>query len=281
MPSTASPTPTAALRHNLALYRRLVSIQIRSQLQYRVPFLLDAVATALMTGTFILTLAFVFERFGGLSGWNLAEVAFLYGMVELSFGVMDMVFSGFDPQNFGRQVRLGLFDQMMLRPASLTLQVLGSDFIMRRLGRIFQGGLVLLIAISWLEIAWTPAKLLYLPWVVFGQVCFFGGLFVIGATLSFWTVDSLEAVNIFTYGGAEMISYPMNIYQDWMQRFFTYILPAIFLNYYPALYFMDKPDPLHLPAFAPFLAPAAGLAVLAAALGFWRIGIRYYQSTGT
>ena len=88
-------------------------------------------------------------------------------------------------------------------------------------------------------------------------------------------------VNILTYGGSEMMSYPMSIYPDWMRRFFTYIIPAIFLNYYPALYLLDKPDPLGLPPIAHFLAPVAGFGILAIALRFWSFGIRHYQSTGT
>jgi ABC-2 type transport system permease protein len=66
-----------------------------------------------------------------------------------------------------------------------------------------------------------------------------------------------------------------------MRRFFTYILPAIFMNYYPALYFLDKPDPLGMPAFAPFLAPLAGIGLLLASLAFWRFGLRHYTGTGT
>ena len=65
-------------------------------------------------------------------------------------------------------------------------------------------------------------------------------------------LQSIEAVNILTYGGTELMSYPMQIYPCWMQRFFTFVIPFIFLNFYPALYFLDKPDPLHFPAFAPF-----------------------------
>ena len=78
-----------------------------------------------------------------------------------------------------------------------------------------------------------------------------------------------------------MMSYPMHIYQDWLRTFFTYVIPAIFLNYYPALYFLDKVDPFHFPAYAPLLSPLVGFGMLAIALAFWRFGIRHYQSTGT
>jgi ABC-2 type transport system permease protein len=77
------------------------------------------------------------------------------------------------------------------------------------------------------------------------------------------------------------MAYPMNIYNRWMRRFFTYLIPAIFLNYYPALYFLGKPDPLHMPTWAPFLCPLVGIGTLVASLAFWRFGIRHYASTGT
>ena len=110
---------------------------------------------------------------------------------------------------------------------------------------------------------------------------FFGGLFIIGSTITFWTIESIEVMNILTYGGRFLISHPMHIYHVWMRRIFTYIVPAIFLNYYPALYFLDKVDPLDFPPFAPFIAPLVGLLVLLVALAFWRFGIGHYQSTGT
>jgi ABC-2 type transport system permease protein len=66
-----------------------------------------------------------------------------------------------------------------------------------------------------------------------------------------------------------------------MLRFFTFIIPAIFMNYYPALYILDKPDPFGMPGFATWLAPFVGMGVLAISLSFWRFGIAHYQSTGT
>ena len=266
---------------NLTLYRRLIGIQVRSQLHYRVPFLFDLLGTSLITILEFGSLALIFDRFGNISGWSLGEVAFLYGIVETSFGLMDMLFSGFDPPNFGRQVRLGFFDQLLLRPVNITLQIMGSDFILRRIGRIAQGAVIFGLSLHLIHPHWTPIKLLYLPFVFASVVAFFGSLFIIGATVTFWTVESIEVINILTYGGTEMMSYPMHIYQDWLRNFFTYILPAIFLTYYPALFILEKPDPFNLPGFAAFLSPFVGFGLLGLALAFWNFGIRHYQSTGT
>ena len=73
----------------------------------------------------------------------------------------------------------------------------------------------------------------------------------------------------------------MHIYGDWLRRLFTYVVPAAFLNYYPALYFLGKPDPFGLPAFASFLSPVAGGLVFLGAMRFWRFGLAYYASTGS
>ncbi len=269
------------LGFSLGIYWRLIGVQIRSQMQYRTAFLLEIFSSGLTLFLFFVSLAFVLQRFGSLGGWTLGEIAFLWGTVEFAFGLMDMTFSGFDPGSFGKQIRQGLLDQLLLRPVNLTAQVFGSEFVLRRLGRVGQGVVILVIAITLADIEWTAAKVAYYPLVVLGLVCFFGGLFIIGATITFWTVDSIEAVNILTYGGSEMMAYPMHIYPDWLRRTFTYIVPAIFLNYYPALYFLDKPDVLgRAPIFA-FLAPLVGGGILLVALRFWRFGLRHYQSTGT
>lgn len=267
--------------NSLDLYRRLLAVQLRSQLQYRVAFLFDVAATGATTIVEFGALVLVFQRFEQIGGWTLAEVAFLYGMVEATLGLANMLFGGFDADVFSEQVRRGSFDQLLVRPVNITVQVLGSQLGLRRLGRVVQGLLIFAGALVWLEISWTPAKVAYLPLVFASLTAFFGGLFVIGATITFWTVQSVEAMNIFTYGGAGMMAYPMHIYQTWLRRFFTFVVPAIFLNYYPTLYILDKADPLNMPPIAPFLAPVVGAGMLGVAMWFWGFGVRYYQSTGS
>jgi ABC-2 type transport system permease protein len=193
---------------------------------------------------------------------------------------MDMLFSGFDPASFSQHVRRGTLDQILLRPVNLIVQILASEFVLRRVGRILEGGLIFVLAVANLGIAWTPLKLAYLPLVFASAVAFYGALFVAGATLSFWTTEALEIVNVFTYGGTTMASYPMNIYTDWLRRIFTYVIPTALIIYYPALFFFDLPDPAGLPVWASFLAPLAGFGLLALAFLGFRFGLRRYASTG-
>lgn len=268
-------------RWNLQMYLRMLSFQLRSQMQFRFSFWMDIVSTGFGNLVYILSVALIIQRFGSIAGWSLGEIAFLIGMVEMSFGAMDMIFSGFDYDYFATVVREGKFDQVMLRPVGLTWQVLGSRFLLRRVGRILEGLIIFIVALSQSNVHWTLGKMLYLPVVLASQVLVMGALFMIGSTITFWTLQSIEAVNIFTYGGTELMSYPMEIYPLWMQRFFTFVIPFIFLNFYPALFFLDKPDPLHFPAFAPFMAPFVALSFFAVALWFWRVGINHYQSSGT
>jgi ABC-2 type transport system permease protein len=269
------------MRRALLIYTRLISFQIRSQMQYPVSFWTELVTTGLLNAAYFLSLALVLDRFGQVSGWKLGDIAFLAGMVEMSFATMDMIFAGFDPDWFSPLVRMGTLDQFLLRPVGLTLQLFGSRLELRRLGRILEGAVIFGIALALNPVQWTLARMLYLPVVFASQVICFGALFMMGSTLTFWTLQPLEAVNIVTYGGNEMMSYPMNIYPPWLRGFFTFIIPFIFLNYYPALYLLDKPDPLHFPAFAPFLAPLVALIMLGLAAAFWKVGVRHYQGAGS
>ncbi len=266
---------------SIKLLFRLLKIQIRSQLQYPVSFILEVLSGVFIMGMFFISLALTFTRFDNIGGWTLGEVAFVWGITEFSFGTMDMIFSGFDYDVFGPMIRKGRFDQLLLRPVNITLQVFGSRLVLRRLGRMIEGLAILIFALTRIQVSWTLFKAAYVPVLMVSQVIFFGSLFIIGATTTFWTLERLEILNIFTYGGGEVMSYPMHIFPRPIRLLFTYLVPAIFLSYYPAIYILGKPDPLNAPHFVYFIAPFIAALMYWLALKFWRFGIRNYQSSGS
>ena len=104
---------------------------------------------------------------------------------------------------------------------------------------------------------------------------------VVQATMAFWTVETLEIMNSFTYGGEYAAEYPLSIYRPWFRRFFTFIIPLACANYFPALAILGKSDPMRAPIALQWLAPLAGPAFLIFALQLWKIGVRHYRSTGS
>jgi ABC-2 type transport system permease protein len=268
--------------HDWQLYRRLVGAHIRSQMQYRASFMFDFVAQFIGNVVDFAVVAVLFTRFPTIGGWSLGEVGLLYGLSSVSFALADMLASGFDYTYFGpTMVRLGGFDQILVRPVSVFLQVLASQFVLRRVGRILQGALILAVALSLLDVAWTPIQIAFGLATIAGGVVFFMGLFIFGSGISFWTVESLEVMNILTYGGQMMTSYPMHIFQDWLRSIFTFVIPMAFVNYYPTLWLLGKPDPLGLPTWLAFLSPIVCLIVFGVGVWMWRFGARHYQSTGS
>jgi ABC-2 type transport system permease protein len=150
-----------------------------------------------------------------------------------------------------------------------------------RFGRLAQGLVVLMWSVNALEVAWNPAKAALLLSMVLCSSCIFGGLFVLQATLSFWTVEGLEIWNAVTYGGTETAQYPLTIYRPWFRRFFTFVVPLVCANYLPAGAILGRPDPFGMPPIVQWCAPLIGFLFLIACLQAWRVGVHHYRSTGS
>lgn len=259
---------------SLRLYRRYVGISMRSQLQYPTSFVMNTLGTIMFTGTEFVGIWALFSRFGNVRGWSLPEVALFYGLISITWAVCDAFMRGFD--TFGTMVKAGDFDRILLRPRSTVLQLLGQEVTLRRVGRLLQGALVLAYAIAELDVAWTPMRVGLLALAILSGVCVFAGLTVLQATSTFWTTETLEVWNAFTYGGVTLAQYPLAIYRSWMRDLFTFVIPIGCATYLPGLAILGREAP-----WSVWIAPLAGLGFLAFSFAIWRVGVRHYTSTGS
>jgi ABC-2 type transport system permease protein len=248
-------------------------------MQYRASFWMLAVGQFLATGIEFLGVWALFARFGTLRGWQLAEIALFYGMVGTGFALAEGILRGFD--TFPNLIKAGGFDRLLLRPWSTSFQVAASEVQLMRIGRFVQALCVLLWAMSALPVVWTPAKVGLVLLTIFGGACLFGGLFVLQATLAFWTVESLEIVNTVTYGGTETAQYPLTIYRSWFRLFFTFVVPLACINYLPASQILSHAHPMLEPAPWKWAAPLVGMLFLGVSFQVWKLGVRRYCSTGS
>lgn len=248
-------------------------------MQYRLSLLFLTVAVFLGRGLELLGIVFLFQRFTSIGGWGLAEVAFLYGLVNTAFSGGEILMRGFDI--FPGMVQSGDFDRILLRPRSTILQVAGRDFPLSRAGRLAQGLLPLFWSLAVLPAAWTADKVFLLLFALAGGTCLFMGLMVFVAACSFWTIETLELLNVLIYGGLDAGVYPQGIYNKWFRNVFIYIAPLACVTYFPAVAILGQPDGLlGFPAWFPWVSPLAGPLFLLAGLQFWKVGVRHYCSTG-
>ena len=268
-----------AIRARIRLYFLLLGAQLRSEMQYRVSFLAEIAGCFAVTALDFVALVILMTRFRSIGNWTLGEVAFLYGTSTVSFCLAELFVGGFDM--FDRWVMRGGFDRLLLRPLGTVFQVVTGAFPLRRLGRIAQGLLALGYSFHLLRPEWHAGHWLFFFVMILGGFLVFCAIFIVGATAAFWTPQTSELTNVFTYGGQFMTSYPMHIYQAWMRSIFTFLIPMAFINYFPALYLLGKRDPFGLPSWTPFVSPFLAAVFLILALMAWRVGVRHYQSTGS
>jgi ABC-2 type transport system permease protein len=232
--------------------------------QFFIPF-------AIFAGLYLL-----FERFGQIKGWQFFEVALCFAIIHMSFSLSECFARGFDM--FSNLIVKGEFDRLLVRPRSTFVQVLGSKFEFSKIGRLFQSFIVLIWAISNLPIEWGVIKAITLLLMITSGVLIFTGIYMLAATLCFWTVQGLEVANIFTDGGREMAQYPLNIYQKWVARFFTYVIPFGTVNYLPLMYILGRNEGNDL---LYMLTPALGSLFIFPCFLIWQFGVKHYQSTGS
>lgn len=255
-----------------------VKMLFKSAMQYRSSLLMQVIAQFVMTGGEMLAVVVLLSRFKAVGHWGAAEIMFFFGVMQSTFALTELFGRGITA--FPGFVQRGDFDALILRPRPLLTQVMVSQLDPRRLGSFAVGVIAMLVAANRLHIQWTPLKALLLAEVVLGSMLLVLGLFMIEATVSFFSVKSIEMVNILTYGGRSACQYPVDIYPSALRFLFTYLAPFAMCMHWPVSWIIGQPM-MQLPIWGYFLTPMAGAAFFAIMVRVWYIGVKHYRSTGT
>ncbi|MDT9689260.1 ABC transporter permease [Streptomyces sp. P9(2023)] len=252
---------------------------IRSTMTYRTSFALTLFSSFTVTLFDFVVILLMFGQVEGLGGFSFAEVAFLYGTTSTSFGIADLTMGSV--QRMGRRVRDGSLDVFLMRPAPVLAQVAADKFALRRLGRVMQGGFVLVWALLIVDVEWTAAKVVLLPVMLVSGAVIFAAVMVVGASALFWAQDAAEVTNSFTYGGNTLLQYPPTIFAQDLVRGVVYVVPLAFVNWLPALYVLGREAPAGVPGWTAFGSPLVAVVCCGLAGLAWRAGLRAYRSTGS
>lgn len=255
-------------------YLKYFSIHLKSQMQHKASFFLTFLGQFLTTFGSVFAIYFLFQRFQQVRGFTLGEALLCHGVIGIGFALSETFARGFDI--FPNLLRDGRFDRILVRPQSLILQVLGAEMDFTRLGKLLQALLVLCYALSACGIRWQGKSVLVLILMILSAVTVFTGLFLLYGAVSFFTIEGIEFMNVFIYGGKVFGSYPYGIYGKPILFLLTFLVPLALAQYYPLLYLTGRER-----HWIYGLSPLFAGFFLIPCISLWRYGVRRYRSTGS
>lgn len=253
-------------------------MNLKSIAQYRASFLMQNIAQFVMVGGEFLAVVVLMTRFTSAGQWSADEIMFFWGVMQFTFALCECLGRGIS--TFAYYVGSGDFDTMLLRPRPLMQQVMGHRLDPRRLGGMIVGGGAIALSCARLNIPWTAERLGLTLVAAVGGFFLILGLFLIEATVSFFSVRSIEMVNVLTYGGRATCQYPSDLYPRPLRILFTWVAPFALSMHLPISYVLGKPL-FHVPTALVRLAPLAGPLFFLMMTRVWYVGVRHYRSTGT
>ena len=260
------------------LYARSMAIQIKSQLQYPLSFLLQTLAQLVMVSGELMAVILLVNRFDHVNQWGAGDLYFFFGLMSVAFYLTEIFGRGITGA-FPSMVRNGQLDTILLRPRGVLTQVLCSAADPRRITCIAVGVVSLVMGSGISAIAWTPMKALLLAESIFFSFWLLLGLFMVEGILCIHSVKSVELANTLTYGGRSACEYPSDIYPRPLRILFTVVAPFALVMHVPASFILDKPL-FGWPMWTAFLTPLAGLALFGVMYVLFRKALKFYRSTG-
>lgn len=260
------------------LLRLLISARLRSQTAYRGSFAADVAGQVVLALTEFVELYAILHNVPTFGGLTFAQALLVFAFASIGFSVGDLLLGETDAMSDA--IRMGKLEVLLTRPLPVLLQLMTSDFQLRRVGRLAFALLAMAAALFLTDIDWDPGKVVLFMITPLAGAAIFGALFVGAGAVQFWLVDGRQLGNAFTYGGRYVASMPGAALFLPMQVFFTFVVPATLVAYAPSLVLLELEGPAGIPGWTGWLGLPAAVVLWGLMLLLWRAAIKKYTGAG-
>lgn len=260
--------------NSIRLYEKYLLIHLKSMMQHKMSFLFTTVGQFLISFNIFLGVSFMMDRFHEVKGFTYGEILLCFSITLMAFTIAEAIFRSLD--TFETIIGNGEFDRILLRPRDSLFLVLCSKIELTRIGRLLQAVIMFAYGLYSGSISWNFARAATVVLMILGGVAVFAAIYLIFASMCFFTLEGLEFMNVFTDGAREYGKYPIGIYGKTLLTICTYLVPFALFQYYPFLYLTGRASNVWYG-----LLPLAACLFLIPAVFFWNFGLARYQSTGS
>ncbi|MEV5883867.1 ABC-2 family transporter protein [Streptomyces sp. NPDC052020] len=243
-------------------------------MEYRGDFLLGLIFGILWQSSVLVFATVLVSRFPGMGGWSRGEVLLIASMRLLSHALAVVAFHNL--VLLPRTVQEGRIEGFLLRPMSVYRQVLLSRFHPNGLGDLCVALTLCALALTSMNISWTPARAGYALAAVIGGTLLEGAVATALGSLALrsplagpWWEWADEIMSVFG-------NYPLHILPKTVHAALTFVLPLAFVAYIPAAVLTGHANQLLVPTWLALASPLCGAAAFLLSLRLWRKGLRAY-----
>lgn len=267
------------IKYYLSVGGLFLRLSLQKQFEYPLLIISCFIMIPMMYGTGILLLYFMVQNYQPLSGWAFPQLVFLYGLGDLSHGLM-MIFS---VQNWWIEtyVLKGEFDRMLLRPMSVFFQFSVKYINFVGLMDVIVGGAIFLYGAHLVNFIWSFENLLKVTLVVIGATLIRSSIFTMACSVAFWTKRSESLFLLLNDFMERMTLYPMSMYPYSLQLILTWILPLAFISFFPASEFLNKNNIFSIPLGVSSITLILGIMLFMLANKVFNNGLKKYESAGS
>jgi ABC-2 type transport system permease protein len=255
----------------------LLVMKIKSRMEYRASFFIDAAAMILTYGSVYATFWVLLLRFQTLDGWDWPQLAVLLSFQLFTYAV-GASFSFTQFRDMEEMVRLGQLDMLLVKPFSPWAYLTFAGYNIGYIAHITLAVGLMGWAVFQVDVDWSPGLVLYLVAAIVSAAMMVCAIMTMIGASSIVLVQSRYLYSIF-FGFWELSRFPLTIYPAALQWAMITVMPLAFMSYVPAAVFLGK-DVAILGGWAMPLSLLAGPLAVAIAMWHWRWSIRHYQGGG-
>jgi ABC-2 type transport system permease protein len=267
------------IKYYLSVGMYFIKTSIQSGLEYPLNLLGWCLATPIQFIIGFATIRFVVEQFSTLNGWGYEQLAFLYGLSVISYGLSVILFV--QTWYMGNFIIYGEMDLFLLRPMNVLFQFLFMEFNLVGIADLIPGTLVFIYGCFKVNFSVSLDNIFLLVITIIGGTLIRGAVWLLCGSCSFWTKSSFDFIRFTQELFNRTTMYPLTIYPKSIQIIFTFILPLGWITFYPATTILAKSGGFVLPIGMPMMTLIIGIICFSLACAVFCRGMKLYESSGT
>ncbi|AZR74379.1 hypothetical protein BBF96_13875 [Anoxybacter fermentans] len=266
------------MRHTLLCCIKLIKAQIKGQMTHNWSFVVYVFSIMVVYASTLAGIWVILKRFTIINDWTYGQIAFIYILSLLSYGVRSLFFTPF--RFLGILVKSGDMDNFLIRPINPFIYIMSCKFQPYSLSHILLGVILFWLLKDQFGITWNLTNIIYFILAVLSGALVQSAITIVIGSLAFFITET-EGLDWIYNGFKEFIWYPVSLYNNVVKFILFFVIPLAFASYVPAGIFLDHPEYLIFPKWVWKISLLVGVVLILGAYGFWNIGLRHYQSTGS